>query len=195
MLAPAIRRDDHPDSYQVADNRRVALQLTSRTPASSRSVAPARAIQCDPSRFDFTGYTVQTSGASTEWRGTTPGNLPGIIPIASFRGTEPAIRIQPRSGGLVFLVMGTTGTALLAATILFINGCPSAALGFLFRDTPLLVSFLDVLCLPLLLVGIGGLVSTWHRSCSFPTTSHVAYSAYELRKSRTETSRCDSNTN
>lgn len=56
--------------------------------------------------------------------------------------------------------------ALLTAVILLVDGGPCPALGFVLRNTALLVAFLDLRGLALLLAGVAGFVTTRHVSVS-----------------------------
>ena len=56
----------------------------------------------------------------------------------------------------------TRTARLLATAIILVDGCPSPALGFLFRDTALLVAFGNMIGFAFLFVGVFGLVTTWH---------------------------------
>jgi hypothetical protein len=60
------------------------------------------------------------------------------------------------------LRFAAAGPALFPAVSFFVYCRPSSALGFVLRDATLLVSFLDVLGHPLLLVGVTRFVSTGH---------------------------------
>ncbi len=60
------------------------------------------------------------------------------------------------------MLSAASGTALLAAAILLVDGGPGPTLGFLLGYATALVGFLDMLGLALLLVSIGGLHrGTW----------------------------------
>jgi hypothetical protein len=58
---------------------------------------------------------------------------------------------------------------ILAATIILVDGCPGPALGFLPRNSTLLVAFGDMIRLALLPVSRFRFVATWHgeHSCEF----------------------------
>src|SRR4051794_28356526 len=62
------------------------------------------------------------------------------------------------------MVFGFTpaGAAFLAAVGFLVHRGPGPALGFVLGDAALLVTFLDMLCHPLLLAGVAGFVSTGH---------------------------------
>src|SRR5262249_7350350 len=70
-------------------------------------------------------------------------------PAATFRGDIGIGNAAPR-------------TALVAAAGFLVHRRPSAPLGFLFPDAPLLVTLLDMFGLAFLLVGIAGFVAARH---------------------------------
>src|SRR5688500_16459050 len=58
-----------------------------------------------------------------------------------------------------------------ATTIILVDGSPGAPLCFLLRHTFLLITFLDMVGLAFLLVRIGGLITSWHKTSLFDLRS------------------------
>jgi hypothetical protein len=57
----------------------------------------------------------------------------------------------------------TAASGFFPATMNLVDGGPGPTLGLVLGNAPILVAFLYVLSLPLLLVGVFGFVSAWHR--------------------------------
>src|SRR5687768_9127979 len=66
------------------------------------------------------------------------------------------------AGRLLVDRLSSSGAGLLTAAGHLVDRSPGAALSFVLRYASLLVAFLDMLCLPLLLGGVSGFISTWH---------------------------------
>jgi hypothetical protein len=67
-------------------------------------------------------------------------------------------------GRVIFGFPVTTSTRLLAAVVDFVHGCPRPALSLLLRYSLLLVTFFDMLRLPLLLIRVFRFVTAWHET-------------------------------
>src|ERR1051325_5776992 len=89
-------------------------------------------------------------------------------PAASNRTLMTSAFASALSHRLVVLALAIAATTRLFAAVMHrVDGCPRAPLGFLLRNSALLIAFLDVSGLSFLFVRIFVFVASWHFVSSF----------------------------
>src|SRR5579863_608456 len=111
--------------------------------ASSKSVCGARRVSPPRGGSLFRGRGT----ACRRSRGRRRAALPPALVCCGMAGRLAA----PRPAGA------------LPAAVVLVHRRPGATFGFLLRNAAVLITFLDMLCLALLLPGVFRLVAAWHR--------------------------------